>query len=382
MSSTKRHTTEEVKKQLAEHGLHMFEGQEYINNKTKFSLYDDDGYLYYSSYDIMLQSDFHLHKVSKFNKYSLLNIKRYLWLKDAKTTLIFEGEYKKNNQKLLFKCDCGREYEETWNHIHGSNRLQCKYCGLDRGRNNGDRKLHVKDIKEECEKSGLKLIYYAGNSRNVHYQDKYGYKYNSSISGVRNYHDNFEQTFCKNNIYTIENMKLFLQLNDIKTELLEDNSYNGFSVRDTKLKFKCPECGKEFYSCWDNVAYLNRRLCEKCGRTKSNISFMVEDYLKSLNVGYETEKRYNDCKNKRALPFDFYLPKYNYCIEVHGHQHYYKNKVFKQSLEERQRIDKIKEDYCKANNIGYLAIPFWHIYNSCEEKELYKKEIDSIINQE
>ncbi|MBE6069990.1 MAG: hypothetical protein E7211_20205 [Clostridium lundense] len=129
----------------------MFNGQKYVNTKTKFVVYDNDGYIYSTTYDNLRTSGFNLHKVSGFNPYSILNIKRYLWLKDAKTTLIFDGVYKKNNQKLLFKCDCGREYEETWNHIYGSDRLQCKYCGLDRGRNNGDRKLHVKDIKEECE---------------------------------------------------------------------------------------------------------------------------------------------------------------------------------------------------------------------------------------
>lgn len=381
-AKTKRYSQEYIEEQLKKHGFYMFNGQKYVNTKTKFVVYDNDGYIYSTTYDNLRTSGFNLHKVSGFNPYSILNIKRYLWLKDAKTTLIFDGVYKKNNQKLLFKCDCGREYEETWNHIYGSDRLQCKYCGLDRGRNNGDRKLHVKDIKEECEEKGLKLIYYNGNARSVHYQDKYGYKYNSSIFGVRNYKDNIEKAFCKTNPYTIENMKLFLKNNNIKTELLEDNSYKNFSVRNTKLKFKCSECGQEFYSYWDKVAYLNKRLCERCGHIKSNISFMVEDYLKSLNIEYETEKRYDDCRNKNPLPFDFYLPKYNYCIEVHGHQHYYENKLFKQSLEDRQKIDEIKKSYCKNNNIGYLEIPFWYIYNSNEEKERYKKEIDSIINQD
>ena len=37
---------------------------------------------------------------------------------------------------------------------------------------------------------------------------------------------------------------------------------------------------------------------------------------------FESQKRFKDCKDKRQLPFDFYLPSYNVCIEYQGEQHY------------------------------------------------------------
>ena len=47
----------------------------------------------------------------------------------------------------------------------------------------------------------------------------------------------------------------------------------------------------------------------------------------------------------------------------------------------RLTIDKIKENYCKENNIGFLAIPRWWIQNKHDVKR-YKQEIDNIIGRD
>ena len=95
------------------------------------------------------------------------------------------------------------------------------------------------------------------------------------------------------------------------------------------------------------------------------------------------KKRFDDCRNIKPLPFDFYLVDYNICIEVQEEQHYYEDASLKfgTKLEERQRIDKIKEDYCINNNIGYLAIPFWNIYNNRKYNLKFTKQKQDIIGQ-
>ena len=108
---------------------------------------------------------------------------------------------------------------------------------------------------------------------------------------------------------------------------------------------------------------------------------IVQKYLEDKNIEFEKQKRFNDCRNKRALPFDFYLPKYNCVIEVNGSQHYYENDWFSQSLCERQNIDNLKKQYCINNDIVFLELPFWYIKNNNHIKEKYKEEIDNIINQ-
>jgi len=49
---------------------------------------------------------------------------------------------------------------------------------------------------------------------------------------------------------------------------------------------------------------------------------IVEDYFERHNIAFEKEKRFDDCRNVRVLPFDYYIPDKNLCIEVDGEFHY------------------------------------------------------------
>ena len=63
------------------------------------------------------------------------------------------------------------------------------------------------------------------------------------------------------------------------------------------------------------------------------------------------------------MPFDFYLPNYNLCIEFDGAQHY--RPVFgEHNFEQTQKHDKIKNEYCESHNIELLRIPYWEGSNS------------------
>ena len=67
------------------------------------------------------------------------------------------------------------------------------------------------------------------------------------------------------------------------------------------------------------------------------------------------------------LPFDFYLPKYNSCIEFDGIQHYEPVEHFggQESYDYTVKHDKIKNEYCKNNGILLLRIPY---YKNVEEE--------------
>lgn len=85
------------------------------------------------------------------------------------------------------------------------------------------------------------------------------------------------------------------------------------------------------------------------------------DILNFLQIEYNTQYTFNDCINfdtNRKLRFDFYLPDFNCCIEYDGQQHFKKNSLFQESLESIQKRDKIKNKYCKENNIYLLRIPY------------------------
>jgi very-short-patch-repair endonuclease len=58
--------------------------------------------------------------------------------------------------------------------------------------------------------------------------------------------------------------------------------------------------------------------------------------------------------------FDFFIEKYNLCIEFDGEQHFKAIKYFGgvKNLKLQQKRDSIKNIYCKNNNINLLRIRF------------------------
>jgi len=98
--------------------------------------------------------------------------------------------------------------------------------------------------------------------------------------------------------------------------------------------------------------------CCKCNNSKSEI--IIENYLKDKNIEYINQKKFDDCKNINKLPFDFYLPKYNICIEYDGRQHFNSIDIFggDDYLTKIIKNDKIKNEYCLKNNIHLIRIRY------------------------
>ena len=79
-----------------------------------------------------------------------------------------------------------------------------------------------------------------------------------------------------------------------------------------------------------------------------------------------------------VLPFDFYIPDKNLCIEFDGIQHFEPTRFNKKMTHEEaienynQQVIKynIKTNYCKNNDINLLRIPYTEF-----------KNIESILNK-
>jgi len=86
----------------------------------------------------------------------------------------------------------------------------------------------------------------------------------------------------------------------------------------------------------------------------------IRNLLKKNNIKYVPQYKFPDCKNINPLPFDFYLPDYNICIEFNGKQHYEPVSHFGgvEALKETQKRDKIKIGYCRNNNIPLIIIKY------------------------
>ena len=103
--------------------------------------------------------------------------------------------------------------------------------------------------------------------------------------------------------------------------------------------------------------------CPCCNKSKGEKA--VELWLTQHNVEYIPQKRFDDCRDKQALPFDFYLPVMNVCIEYQGRQHYESIEHFggEENLQYVQLHDEIKRKYCLDNDISLLCIPHWENVN-------------------
>lgn len=148
--------------------------------------------------------------------------------------------------------------------------------------------------------------------------------------------------------------KLHLINNDI--EILSE-----YTRTHDKIKCKC----KIDDYVWTTTPH---HLLEGYGCPKCNSSIgekTICDILQELKINYIEQYRFDDCRNKRPLPFDFYLPDYNTCIEYQGGQHYFAVKYFggQDKFEDQQKKDKIKRDYCSNNNINLIEIPYWEFNN-------------------
>ena len=104
--------------------------------------------------------------------------------------------------------------------------------------------------------------------------------------------------------------------------------------------------------------------CPKCNKNKGEES--VRKFLTEKGIEFEEQKTFDGCKYKQLLKFDFYLPKYNLCIESDGIPHFEKvnwngkmtDKEMEENLKLNQLRDQIKNDYCKNNSINLLRIRY------------------------
>ena len=103
--------------------------------------------------------------------------------------------------------------------------------------------------------------------------------------------------------------------------------------------------------------------CPECVNSKGET--IISEYLKENNINYISEYTFDDCRNKRPLPFDFYLPDYNLLIEYDGEQHFEPVDFFggEEQFEYQKYNDNIKNTYCIKNNINLIRIPYWDFDN-------------------
>ena len=140
--------------------------------------------------------------------------------------------------------------------------------------------------------------------------------------------------------------------------LLKHNNKYDYSLVDyidnkTKIKIICPIHG-EFEQKAEH--HLNGAGCPICNESRGERE--IKQFLTNRSINFTQQKRFAECRDKKPLPFDFYLHDYNTCIEFNGRQHYEPIKYWGglENFKKQQKRDKIKKEYCKNNHIKLIII--------------------------
>ena len=133
---------------------------------------------------------------------------------------------------------------------------------------------------------------------------------------------------------------------------------------------------------------------QRCPRCKNKGEAALHKLLLDMFEKIETQKTYEDLKDKKKLQYDFYIPEHNLLIELDGDHHRekvtYKTKDMtelekyleeikaNERLQNRQRKDKLKDDYAKDNAIPLLRIEY---VKGMVELDKWKKLIGDKIKE-
>lgn len=106
---------------------------------------------------------------------------------------------------------------------------------------------------------------------------------------------------------------------------------------------------------------LLQGLTQSCGCIGNSLGEnLIKEILTNNNVSFIQEYTFNDLKDKNYLRFDFAILDYNgkvlKLIEYDGKQHFNKSSIW--HTDKVIEHDKMKDEYCRKNNILLLRIPY------------------------
>lgn len=273
--------------------------------------------------------------------------------------------YVDNKTEVIIIChnhETPYEFPQTPSHHLSGN--GCKLCG----------------IKNRADKRRLTLEEFIERSRKIH-GNKYDY---SKVNYINNstdviitcpIHGDFPQApsnhlsgkGCLDCAYEklANDRKLTLEefierANKLHGVGTYDYSQVKYVNRQTEVIIICPKHGPFPQRPNDHLSDCG---CPKCRNYIGEIK--VRNFLTEHDIKFEEQKKFKDCKDSNSLPFDFYIPMYNLCIEYDGIQHFIPTSFKKSTKEETlksfeyiQKHDQIKNNYCKDKGMNLLRIRY------------------------
>lgn len=277
-------------------------------------------------------------------------IRRYIVSQGFK---LISERYVAAKEKLIIECKNGHKFHMSWHDFRNGSR--CRMCY------EINRRMSTEEfICASKELYGEKLDYdkvnyvacnkYVTLICKVHGEYKQMPQNHFKSMGCKQC---YSETLCKSNEQFIEEAR-------IKHNNKFDYSLCKYIKNNIKVTIICPKHGEFKQTPQD---HLKGNGCHRCNQSRGEIKIM--EVLDQKKIVYNTQYRFKECKNINYLPFDFYLPEHNLCIEFQGIDHFEmieRSKSYEKNLKNhqaRQKADQIKRDFCLSNSIDLLEIPYW-----------------------
>lgn len=275
--------------------------------------------------------------------------------------------YKNNKTLVIIGCSKHGDYSQIPNsHLLGKG---CKKCAIE----------YISSKKLFTNEDFIIRANEVHGDRYIYTETDY-LKSNLKVNIICRKHGIFKQTpnnhlngqhcpICVNK--KLSNSEFIKKANDIhsKKYLYDKTKYRNYRAM---IKIECPKHGifKQLAS-----NHLQGRGCPICKESKGEIA--IRKFLEKNAIQYEFQKFFNECRNIKTLPFDFYLPKRNILIEYDGIQHYKAFNFFGglKRLNDYKKNDSIKNKFADDKGIKLLRISY-RDFDKVEE--ILKEEINHI----
>lgn len=272
---------------------------------------------------------------------------------------LVDTQWVNTSSYYMFKCSCGELFSRRYDVVVVQGNDKCRNCTGSQG------KYENEEVKSELSQYDITLL---SEYKNLHTKIlvKYpcGHEVSRSLQGIRV--SKYECPRCINDSYNMDDKSFqtkVLELTNGEYEFLE--SYQGY---DVKIPVRHCGCGHVFKISPNKFIRRHQR-CPLCSDGISYPEKYVGHLLKTLGVGFETQKTFTWARGKR---YDFYLPHFDTIIETHGIQHY-KETNRGRSLQEEKENDLLKFDLSVINGIEHYVV----LDCSLSSMEYLK---DSIVN--
>lgn len=298
------------------------------------------------------------------------------FVNEESNCVLLSTEFNTAKTKMLFKCNCGNEFETTFERFRLKNKRQCNQCGVKNQvvkqalsfdevkmfvENNSECILLSENFTNTKEKLEFKCM-----CGNIFYKSFEKFKSKNKMCKECSYKE-----ISENQIFDYLYVQTYIESKNCS---LLSQTYRSCEDR---LKIQCP-CGELYNTSFNYFKNYNQIRCKRCTNKMSKGEIIIEDYLRNNNINFEPQYTFEDLKannNKQKLKFDFAVfidKKLHYLIEFDGKQHSQSVDFFggEESFKVLQDNDNKKNNYCDTNKIKLIRIPYKHL-----------KNIDSILEK-